>query len=122
MKQKIEIIGHKVHDVGYRYFLMNQAMLQGIDGFTALNQIDKNGLQKVWVIVEGSPEPVKVFSTFAQNERPMDAKVSEVLIQDFEGFVPRITDFALILTTGQVSRPYQSYKRSITIQQKWQRV
>ena len=102
MKQKIEIIGHKVHGVGYRYFLMNQAMLQGVDGFTALNQIDKNGLQKVWVIVEGSPEPVKAFGTFAQNERPIDAKVSEILIGDFEGFVPRIIDFALILTAGQV--------------------
>ncbi len=39
---KIEIIGHRVHDVGYRYFLMNQALLQGIDGFTALNQIDNS--------------------------------------------------------------------------------
>ena len=102
MKQKIEIIGHKVHDVGYRYFLMNQALLQGIDGFTALNQIEKNGLQKVWVIVEGTPGRVGDFTIFAQNERPIDAKVSEVSIRNFEGFVPRITDFALILTTGQV--------------------
>lgn len=102
MKQKIEIIGPKVHNVGYRYFLMNQAMLLGVDGFTALNQMGKNGLQKVWVIVEGPTGSVRTFSTFAQSERPEEAEVSEVLIGDFEGFVPRMTDFALILTAGQV--------------------
>lgn len=75
MKQKIEIIGPKVHGVGYRYFLMNHAMLQGVDGFTALNQAGKDGPQKVWVIVDGSTEPVKAFSTFTQTERPEDAEV-----------------------------------------------
>jgi acylphosphatase len=102
MKQKIEIIGPKVHGVGYRYFLMNQAMLQGVDGFAALNQVGKDGQQKVWVIVEGPTEPIRTFSTFAEIERPDDAEVSEVLIGDFEGFVPQMTDFALILTAGQI--------------------
>jgi acylphosphatase len=102
MKQKIEIVGPKVHGVGYRYFLMNQAMLLGVDGFTALNQVSRDGQQKVWVIVEGPTGPARAFSTFAQTERPEDAEVSEVLIEDFEGFVPRMIDFALILTAGQI--------------------
>ncbi len=102
MKQRLEIIGPKVHGVGYRYFLMNQAMLQGVDGFTALNQTGKEGLQKVWVIVEGSADSVREFSAFAQSERPDEAEVSEVRIGDFEGFVPRMIDFALILTASQI--------------------
>ena len=102
MKQKIEIIGPKVHGVGYRYFLMNQAMLQGMDGFAALNQVGRDHLQKVWVIVEGSTGSVNAFSAFAQAERPEEAAVSSVLIEDFDGFVPRMTDFAMILTAGQM--------------------
>jgi acylphosphatase len=102
MKQKIEIIGHKVHGVGYRYLLMTQAMLQGVDGFAALNLSDKDRQQIVRVIVEGSTESVNAFSTFAQTERPEEAAVSEVLIGDFDGFVPRMNDFALILTAGQI--------------------
>ncbi len=102
MKQKIEILGLKVHGVGYRYFLMNQAMLHGLDGFAALNLEGRDHQQKVWVILEGSTGSVRAFSAFAQTERPEEAAVSEVLIGDFEGFVPRMTDFALILTAGQI--------------------
>ena len=51
MKRKIEIIGPKVHGVGYRYFLMNQAMFMGVNGFAAQNQPGKNGQQEVWVII-----------------------------------------------------------------------
>jgi len=36
MKGKIKIIGPKVRGVGYRCFLMNQAMLWGVAGFVAL--------------------------------------------------------------------------------------
>ena len=96
------IIGPKVHGVGYRYFLMNQAMFMGVNGFAAQNQLGKNGQQEVWVIIEGSKGPLDAFSTFAQTKRPDDAEVSDVIIKDFEGFVPRMVDFALILTAGQI--------------------
>lgn len=102
MKQKIEIIGPKVHNVGYRYFLMNQAMLLGVEGFSALNQLGKDGRQRVWVIVEGATEPVSAFSVIAKSERPEEAEVSEISIGDYEGFVPQMTAFALILTAGQI--------------------
>ncbi|MGV8089070.1 MAG: acylphosphatase [Methanothrix sp.] len=102
MKRKIEIIGPKVHEVGYRYFLMNQAMLMGVNGFAAQNQLGKNGQQEVWVVIEGSKGPLDAFSTFAQTKRPDDAEVLDVIITDFEGFVPRMVDFALILTAGQI--------------------
>jgi len=101
-KEKIEIIGQKVHGVGYRYLLMNQAMLLGIDGFAASNQVGRDRRQKVLVIVEGSREAVRAFSAFAEMNWPEEAEVSEVLAGDFDGFVPKMTDFAMILTAGQI--------------------
>lgn len=74
MKRKIEIIGPKVHEVGYRYFLMNQAMLIGVDGFAALNQMGKNGQQEVLVIMEASCDLLDTFSAFAGAERPEGAR------------------------------------------------
>ena len=100
-KEKIEIIGPKVHGVGYRYLLMNQAMLLGIDGFAASNQLGR-GQQKVLVMVEGPREAVRAFSAFAEMNWPEEAEVSEVLIGDFDGFVPKMADFAMILTAGQI--------------------
>ena len=101
-KEKIEIIGPKVHGVGYRYLLMNQAMLLGVDGFAASNQVGRDRQQKVLVIVEGPSEAVRAFSAFAETEQPEQAEVSNVVIGDFDGFVPKMTDFAMILTAGQI--------------------
>lgn len=101
-KEKIEIIGPKVHGVGYRYLLMNQAMLLGVDGFAASNQVGIDRQQKVLVIVEGPSEAVRAFSAFAKTGQPERAEVSEVLVGDFDGFVPKMTDFAMILTAGQI--------------------
>ena len=61
-------------------------MLQGVEGFTALNQADKNGLQNVLVVVKGASEPVGAFSVFAQTERPIGGEISEASIGEFEGF------------------------------------
>ena len=102
IKEKIEIIGPKVHGVGYRYLLMNQAMLLGVDGFAALNQVGRDRQQKVLVMVEGPREAVRAFSALAETEQPEQAEVSEVLVGDFDGFVPKMTDFAMILTAGQI--------------------
>jgi acylphosphatase len=46
-KLRIIITGPKVHEVGYRYWLMNQAMALGIEGFNATNVIDADKHQKV---------------------------------------------------------------------------
>ena len=38
MKLKVKITGPKVHDVGYRYFLMSNAIDMGLKGFHARNR------------------------------------------------------------------------------------
>ena len=59
MKKKIKIIGSKVHDIGYRYFLMENALAFGIEKFRAVNVED--GKQVVEVYVEGDDEAVNGF-------------------------------------------------------------
>ena len=59
MKKKIKIIGSKVHDIGYRYFLMENALAFGIEKFRAVNVED--GKQVVEVYVEGDDEAVNEF-------------------------------------------------------------
>jgi len=73
-----------------------------LNTYAASNQAGRDQQQKVLVIVEGSREAVIDFSAFAKTEKPEDAEVSEVLIGDFDGFVPKMTDFAMILTAGQI--------------------
>jgi acylphosphatase len=55
-KLRIIITGPKVHEVGYRYWLMNQAMALGIEGFNATNVIDADKHQKVVVMLEDYPK------------------------------------------------------------------
>ncbi len=60
MKLKIKITGPKVHDVGYRYFLMNMAMSNRIRMFEAHNtESDSN--QEVLVFVDGEDKAVEAF-------------------------------------------------------------
>jgi hypothetical protein len=66
----------------------------------ALNELGEDRQQKV--MVEGSGEAVRAFSAFAETKRPEEAEVSEVEVGEFDGFVPKMTDFAMILTAGQI--------------------
>ena len=52
MKLKIQICGLKVHDVGYRYFLMSLAMANRIRLFEAHNTESTDG-EVVLVYVDG---------------------------------------------------------------------
>jgi len=60
VKKKVIIKGGKVHDVGYRLFLMNLAGKLEIERFDADN-ILANGKQCVEVLVESSENKIKKF-------------------------------------------------------------
>ena len=55
MKLKVKIIGPKVHDVGYRYLLMSNAIDLGLKGFHARNRAGEKE-QEVIALVEGDEE------------------------------------------------------------------
>jgi acylphosphatase len=98
---RVKITGQKVHDVGYRYFLMNAAMSQRIERFRASNRMEK-GLQTVDVALSAPLDAVAAFREFVGSEKPEDAAVSRVEFEDYEGMVPKLADFAQILTAGQL--------------------
>jgi acylphosphatase len=103
MKLKIKITGPKVHDVGYRYFLMSMAMTNRIRMFEAHN-IESNEGDEVLVFLDGDEETVKAFRTLAETKRPARAEVSNIVIDDFEGEVMKIGEYAQFCSTVQLNK------------------
>ena len=82
MKLKAKIVGPKVQDVGYRYFLMSMAMSNRIRMFEAHN-IESN---EVWAFVDGDDEAVKAFRAQAEIKRPAKAEVSGIFfVEEIKG-------------------------------------
>ena len=98
MKIKIKIIGHKVHDVGYRYFLMSMAMSNRIRMFEAHNIEGSEG-KEVHVFAEGDEEAIKAFCTLVEIKRPAHSEVSNIIFDDFDGEVMKIGEYAQFCAT-----------------------
>jgi len=78
MKLKVKITGPKVHDVGYRYFLMTMAMSNRIKMFEAHNTESSEG-DEVLVYVDGNDEAVKAFPVLVHhNESIKSYKMSRI--------------------------------------------
>jgi acylphosphatase len=103
MKLQIIITGPKVHDVGYRYFLMNKAMASRIKMFEAHN-IEGEQEQQLMVLVDGGEKEVDAFRKLAQEKRPARAAVSEIVIEDYEGDVMKVGEYAQFCTTIQLDK------------------
>jgi acylphosphatase len=103
MKLKIKITGPKVHDVGYRYFLMSMAMTNRIRMFEAHN-IESNEGDEVLVFLEGDEETVKAFRTLAETKRPARSEVSSIAFDDYDGDVMKIGEFAQFCSIVQLNK------------------
>ncbi len=103
MKLQITISGPKVHDVGYRYFLMNKAMASRIKMFEAHNVEDEQE-QQVMVLVDGGEKEVNAFRKLAQEKRPNRAAVSRIVVGTYEGDVMRVGEYAQFCTTIQLDK------------------
>ena len=60
MKLKIKIAGPKVHDVGYRVFLLKNAMNLALPGLSTYNW-EENDSHEVIVLVEGDEARIAAF-------------------------------------------------------------
>ena len=98
MKLKIQIYGPKVHDVGYRYFLMSLAMANRIRLFEAHNTESTEG-EAVLVYVDGEEEAVNRICTLAETRRPNCSNVSNIIFNGFEGEVMKIGEYAQFYAT-----------------------
>jgi acylphosphatase len=86
MKLRARIEGSKVHRVGYRLFLANRAIDIDLPGFSAQNRIE-NGRQVVLAFFEGDESQIVEFRRFIEAEKPPEAEVSSITIQDYQGQV-----------------------------------
>ena len=103
MKIKIKITGRKVHDVGYRYFLMSMAMSNRIRMFEAHNIEGSEG-NEVQVYVDGDEEAIKAFRALVETKRPVYSEVSNIVFDDFDGEVMKIGEYAQFCATVQLNK------------------
>jgi len=97
MKIKAVITGPAVQGVGYRVFLMHEAVIEGIERFAALNVSDDT----VVVLAEADEDAISNFKEFLRTRHPEHAQVSEVRIEDFKGKVMTLQGW-MILNTAEM--------------------
>jgi acylphosphatase len=103
MKLKIKIAGPKVHDVGYRYFLMSNAIDLGLKGFHARNRMNGEK-QEVLALVEGDEEEIADFKELVETRKPELSEVSSIAFEDYGGDVMGVGDYAQVCTALQINK------------------
>ena len=103
MKQKIKISGPKVHDVGYRPYLIELAMKWSLHGFEVFND-DENGQQVVVVLLEGDDRRINQFFKYVTTQRPPLALVDKVTSSEYAGDVMPMWQAASINTATQINK------------------
>jgi acylphosphatase len=103
MKLRITISGPKVHDVGYRNFLMTQAIAGRIKMFEAYS-IEGEQVQQVMILIDGGDKEVDAFKRLAEIKRPAYAVVSKVVTEYYDGEVMRVGEYARIFAASQLSK------------------
>jgi acylphosphatase len=103
MKQKIKIIGPKVHEVGYRYFLMSNAIDMGLKGFHARNRTGEKE-PEVIALVEGDEEAIADFKKLVETKKPERSQVSSIVFEDYDGDVTKTESYAQICSAIQLNK------------------
>ena len=103
MKLKIKIAGTRVHDVGYRVFLLKNAMNLALPGLSTYNW-DEGGRQEVIALVEGDEARVASFLKTIEKNKPEMAIVSSVTFEDYDGDVGRASEVAMFCTFVQLDK------------------
>jgi acylphosphatase/gas vesicle protein len=103
MKIKIKITGPKVHDVGYRYFLMSTAIDMGLRGFQARNRAGEKE-QEVIALVDGDEEAITDFKAMVGAQKPEHAEISNITCVDYEGDVMRTGEYAQVCSAQQLNK------------------
>ena len=103
MKLKIKIAGTRVHDVGYRVFLLKNAMNLALPGLSTYNW-DEDGRQEVIALVEGDEARVASFLKTIEKNKPEMAVVSSVTFEDYDGDVGRASEVAMFCSFVQLDK------------------
>jgi len=89
MKIKFTIKGNKVHDVGYRVFLVNKALSVGVVNFLSFNTFIE-GIQVVIAIIEANNKNIEDFQEFIKTTAPDRAEVECISIEEYKKNIPPI--------------------------------
>ncbi len=110
VKKKITIYGkgkgkRKVHNVGYRLFLLEQADSLFIEEFDAKN-VTVDDLETLIVLVAGEDSQLAEFIDFVNNplNRPEEAIVDNIIVENWEGRVREIDKFRQSFNTIQLGK------------------
>ncbi|MDD4591207.1 MAG: acylphosphatase [Parabacteroides sp.] len=103
MKLKIKITGPKVHEVGYRYFLMSNAIDMGLKGFHARNRTSEKG-PEVITLVEGDEETIADFKKLVETQKPEHSQVSSIAFEDYDGDIMKTESYAQICSAIQLNK------------------
>jgi len=104
--KKITIKG-KVHDVGYRLFLLSEAESVFVEKFDARNVLI-NGEQHLIVLVGGEEEKISKFVEFAESNYPPEASVESVEVKDYGEEVRSIDSFRQSFMVFQLTKIAQA--------------
>jgi acylphosphatase len=103
MKLKIKILGTKVHDVGYRVFLLKHAMNLALPGLSTYNW-EEDGQQEVIALVKGDEARITAFLQTVEKNKPELAEVSKVTFEDYDGDVGRTSEVAMFCSFVQLDK------------------
>jgi len=103
MKLKVKIAGAKVHDVGYRVFLLKHAMNLALPGLSTYNW-EENGQQEVIALVEGDEARIAPFLQVIERNKPELAEVSKVTSEPYDGDVGRTIEVAMLCSFVQLDK------------------
>ena len=104
--KEIRIKG-KVHDVGYRLFLLSEAESGFVEKFDARNVLI-TGEQHLIVLVGGAEEKISRFVEFAESNYPPEASVESVEVKDYGEEVRGIDSFRQSLMVFQLTKIAQA--------------
>jgi acylphosphatase len=103
MKLKVMITGPKVHDVGYRVFLLKNAMNLALPGLSTYNW-EENGQQEVIALVEGDEARITAFLQAIEKNKPELAEVSNVTSEPYDGDDGRTIEMAMLCSFVQLDK------------------
>ena len=103
MKTKKVRIKGKVHNVGYRLFLLSEAERLFIEKFDARNVL-VNGEQQLIVLIEGAEERINRFVTFAESKYPPEASIESVEVEAYGEAVMSVDSFRQSFMVFQLTK------------------
>jgi acylphosphatase len=103
MKLQTRILGRKVHEVGYRTFLLHKAMELGCHQFSAYNRFEE-GLQAVVALIEGDEGQILGFKSFVEESKPETSEVSGTFFEEYHGYVMSVENFMHLSMVEQLNK------------------